>query len=51
MVAYVNIVQAGENDSSSAGNLMPTDRRYCWPPQNDGYGDNYFFAMTLNAYV
>jgi hypothetical protein len=25
-------------DSSSAGNLVPNDRQYFWPPQNDSVG-------------
>jgi hypothetical protein len=29
---------AGAEDSSSAGNLVQTDRRYGWPPQNDRGG-------------
>jgi hypothetical protein len=37
-VANGNTVSAGAKDSSSAGNLIPDDKRYSWPPQNDGNG-------------
>jgi hypothetical protein len=34
-----NTVSAETKDSSSAGDSVPTDKRYCWPFQNDSVGE------------
>jgi hypothetical protein len=33
----VSVQSSGKRDSSSAGNLVPTCKLSCWPPQNDNY--------------
>jgi len=38
VVSNGNTVSAETKDSSSAGNSVPTDKHYCWPPQNDSIG-------------
>ena len=43
----MSTVDFGERDSSSAEKLVPTDRQYGWPPQNDnGEGNNSVHMET-----